>query len=94
MNTLLERASSDHQQTNMEWRTRRVGGNEFAKYAGAAVFAPLIFTIPFPTVVYTQQDQEMQMQVGGGNYVKNIMSFYVIIFMFYMLKNKIWKNIN
>lgn len=92
MNTLLERASSDHQQTNMEWRTRRVGGNEFAKYAGAAVFAPLIFTIPFPTVVYTQQDQEMQMQVGGGNYVKNIMSFFVIIFMFYMLKNKTWKN--
>lgn len=92
MNSLLERASSDHQQTNMEWRTRRTGGNEFAKYAGAAVFAPLIFTIPFPTVIYTQQDQEMLMQVGGGNYVKNVMSFFVIILMFYVLKNKAWKD--
>ena len=92
MNSLLERASSDHQQNNMEWRTTRDGGNSFAKYAGAAVFAPLIFTIPFPTVVYTQQDQEMHMQVGGGNYVKNVISFFVIVFMFYMLKNRAWKN--
>ena len=46
---LLNRAQSDSQKTNMEWRSHRAGGNSFAKYAGAAVFAPLIFTIPFPT---------------------------------------------
>lgn len=92
MNTLLNRASSDHQQTNMEWRTQRDGGNSLAKYAGAAIFAPLIFSIPFPTVVYTQLDQEMLMQVAGGNYVKNVMSFFVIILMFYMLKDKVWRD--
>lgn len=34
-----------------ERRGEREGGNELAKYAGAAVFAPLIFTIPFPTEI-------------------------------------------
>ena len=30
------------QKTNMNWRSEREGGNSFAKYASAAVFAPLI----------------------------------------------------
>lgn len=81
----------DYQQTNMEWRSQRAGGNAFAKYAGAAVFAPLIFTIPFPTVVYTMQDQEMLMMVAGGNYVKNVLSFFVIAVMFFMLFKGRWR---
>ena len=89
--TLINRAISDHQQTNMEWRVTREGGNSFAKYAGAAVFAPLILTIPFPSMTYTYLEQEMQMQVSGGNFVKNIMSFFVIIFLFSLSKNKQWK---
>lgn len=84
-------SAGDYQQTNMEWRSQRAGGNAFAKYAGAAVFAPLIFTIPFPTVVYTMQDQEMQMMVAGGNYVKNVLSFFVIAVMFYMLFKGHWR---
>lgn len=89
--TLIDRATSDHQKTNMEWRVTREHGNSFAKYAGAAVFAPLILTIPFPSMTYTFLEQEMQMQVSGGNFVKNIMSFFVIIFLFSLLKNKQWK---
>lgn len=83
---------SSYQETNMEWRAEREGGNTFAKYAGAAVFAPLIFTIPFPTMVYTQLDQEMQMQAHGGYFIKNVMSFFVIFVMFYLLKTKQWKH--
>ena len=88
----LNAADSSYQEKNMEWRSKREGGNAFAKYAGAAVFAPLIFTIPFPTMVYTQLGQEMQMQAHGGYFIKNVLSFFVIFVMFYLLKTKQWKH--
>ena len=87
----LVAADSSYQETNMEWRSKREGGNSFAKYAGAAVFAPLIFTIPFPSMIYTQVSQEMQMQAHGGYFIKNVLSFFVIFVMFYLLKTKQWK---
>jgi len=78
-------------QVNMNWRTERDHGNQFAKYAGAAVFAPLIFTIPFPSLVYTYQGQEMQMQVSGGNYEKNVLSFFVILALLQLLMSGEWR---
>ncbi len=87
----LTASEDSYQEKNMEWRSTREGGNSFAKYAGAAVFAPLIFTIPFPTMVYTFQEQEMQMQAHGGYFIKNVLSFFVIFVMFYLLKTKQWK---
>ena len=81
----------DYQTTNMEWRTQRDQGNQFAKYAGAAVFAPLIFTIPFPNMVYTYQSQEMQMMVSGGNFEKNILSFFVIMVMLIFVFSGEWR---
>jgi hypothetical protein len=87
----LTASEDSYQEKNMEWRSTREGGNSFAKYAGAAVFAPLIFTIPFPTMVYTYQEQEMQMQAHGGYFIKNVLSFFVIFVMFYLLKTKQWK---
>ncbi len=92
INEVVEVAQdSDYQQTNMNWRTGRAHGNEFAKYAGAAVFAPLIFTIPFPSMTYTWLDQEMLMQVNGGNFEKNVLSFFVILAMFSFLKRRNWR---
>ena len=41
-----QRSGSEEQSKNMEWRSQREGGNQIAKYSGATVFAPLIFTIP------------------------------------------------
>ncbi len=49
-----------------------------AKYAGAAVFAPMIFTIPFPTMVESP-NQETSRMLHGGMFVKNIMSYFCII---------------
>ena len=49
-----------------------------AKYAGAAVFAPMIFTIPFPTMVETS-NQETSRMLHGGMFVKNIMSYFTIM---------------
>ncbi len=81
----------EYQSINMEWRSRQHQGNKFAKYAGAAVFAPLIFTIPFPNMVYTYQNQEMQMMVSGGNFEKNILSFFVIMVMLIFVFSGDWR---
>ena len=78
------------QQGNMEWRSQRDNGNKFAKYAGAAVFAPMIFTIPFPTMTDTP-GQENQKMIHGGNFVKNIMSFFTIMSMVVLLFSGGWR---
>lgn len=88
---LLEEAQSDTQKKNMEWRVEREGGNSFAKYASAAVFAPLIFTIPFPTFNQAEANQWLQIQLSGGSYIKNIFSFFVIIVMLMMLISGEWR---
>ena len=88
---LLNRAQSNQQKVNMEWRSHRAGGNTFAKYAGAAVFAPLIFTLPFPTFNAAHDTQYLQMQLAGGSYIKNILSFFVILVMFMMLISGEWR---
>lgn len=49
-----------------------------AKYASSAVFAPMIFTIPFPTMVATE-GQETSRMLHGGMVTKNVMSFFCII---------------
>lgn len=81
----------DAQTENMEWRSNRKGGNELAKYAGAAVFAPLIVTIPFPTMVAANPNQVYQMQMAGGNFIKNVISFFVIFVLFWLVFNKEWR---
>ena len=75
----------------MEWRSNREGGNSFAKYAGAAVFAPLILTIPFPTLNVANEAQLTQMQLAGGSYIKNLFSFFVITVLFLMLISGDWR---
>lgn len=71
------------QDNNMQWRAERKGGNSFAVYAGKSVFAPMIFTIPFPTLVDVG-GQEIQMMINGGNFCKNITSFFSIFALFSM----------
>ena len=88
---IVETVQSDQQKSNMEWRTRRKGGNSFARYAGAAVFAPLIFTIPFPSFNNALQTQVSQRMLSGGSYIKNILSFFVLLMLVIMLFSKEWR---
>ena len=82
------------QQANMEWRAVRDVGQgmtqNFAKYAGAAVFAPMIFTIPFPTMNEVPGQEDVKM-IHGGNFIKNIMSFFTIVSMFILLFSGDWR---
>ncbi len=82
---------STSQSASMQWRsTREDGANKYAKYASTAVFAPLIFVIPFPTIVNVTS-QENQMLLNGANFIKNIMAFFVMFSLFWMFKEKKWR---
>ena len=93
---VMSSIQSDEQAQNMKWRENRADakGNQnklITKYAGAAVFAPLIFTIPFPTFNVAMENQIVQRQLSGGNYIKNILSFFVLLVMFLMLISGEWR---
>lgn len=89
---LMDTVQEGQQQSNMEWRSKRDNGNEFAKYAGKSVFAPLIFTIPFPTMVRPFEGQDVQQLLNGGNFIKNIISFFTIFAMFLLLLSGCWRD--
>lgn len=89
---LLEQAQGGQQKDNMEWRAKRDNGNAFAKYAGKSVFAPLIFTIPFPSMVRPFDGQDAQQIVNGGNFVKNILSCFTIFAVVMLLMSGQWRD--
>lgn len=79
-----------NQEGGMMARAQSVGGNSFAKYASGAVFAPFIFTIPFPTMLNFENQQNQQM-IHGGNFVKNVMSGFTIFALFLLLLSGEWR---
>ena len=76
------------QQASMEHRAVR--GNEFARYGTIAIFAPMIFVAPFPTLVDTDQDNIKIM--NGSNFVKNITSFFTMLGIFLLFYRKKWRD--
>lgn len=92
---LIEQVHGGYQEGNMEWRANRkdASGNtqRFARYAGAAVFAPMIFTLPFPTMVRPFDGQEVQQLLNGSNFVKNIISGFTIFAMVMLLLFGRWR---
>jgi len=68
-----------------------INGNMWAKYATATVMAPMIFVVPFATMVDT--DQYNQCVLHGGNFTKNFMAIFVIIaFVNLVFKTKKWRD--
>ena len=92
---LMEKVQEDSQAKSMEWRSmqKEAEGRQqtFSTYASAAVFAPLIFTIPFPTFNQANEVQLLQVQLSGGSYIKNILSFFVILVLFMMMISGEWR---
>jgi hypothetical protein len=79
-----------NQSAGYEWRAEQVGGNTFAKYASATVFAPFIFTIPFSSMI-TVEGQENQMMMNGANFIKNILSGFTIFALVLLLIRRDWR---
>jgi len=66
-------------------------GNQWAKYATGTVMAPMIFVMPFSTMVDTGQENQMIMH--GGNYVRNFMGVFVLISLFdAIFRKKNWRD--
>jgi hypothetical protein len=51
----------------------------------------MIFTLPFPTFVSPFDGQNVQKLLNGGNFVKNIMSFFVIFALGMLLLTGKWR---
>ena len=88
---LFESVRSGQQETANNWRTERKDGNVFAKYAGASVFAPMIFTLPFPSMVRPFEGQEVQQLLNGGNFIKNILSAFTILALIMLIMSGRWR---
>lgn len=78
---------TDNQAVGYEWRSET---NSFAQYATASVFAPVIFTIPFSSMVNIP-GQENQEILHGANFIKNIMSGFTIFALISLLFSGEWR---
>lgn len=79
--------------TNQDARrtSQTLRGNQWAKYATGSVMAPMMFVLPFSTMVDT--DQENQMIMHGGNFVRNFMGIFVLIsFYVALIEKKNWRD--
>jgi len=85
------KAREANQSISMELRTTQLNGNKYAKKMGAAVFAPMIFAIPFPTVVETPNQQNQKI-INGGNFVKNVLAFFVLFSFVMIIREKKWRD--
>lgn len=73
---------------NFENRSR---GNALVQNMNKAMFAPLIFTVPFPTMVEIS-GQTWQQLCSGGNFIKNILSFPCILLFIFLLVQRKWRS--
>lgn len=81
---------AENQSVGYEQRALREGGNTFSKYVSGVVAAPMIFTIPFSSMVYIE-DQENQMMLNGANFIKNVTSGLTIFALFVLLLSGDWR---
>ena len=87
--SLMEQVNSTG--ANFEYRANRAGGNTLVSGMNKLVFAPFMFTLPFPTMVEIEGQNIQQLQ-NGGYYLKNILSFFCIFALFTLLPRKRWTN--
>ena len=67
-----------------------VRGNQWAQYATGAVMAPMIFVLPFSTMV--DVGQTSQLEKHGGNFIRNFMGFFTLIAIFEAIRRKKWRD--
>ena len=67
-----------------------VRGNQWAQYATGTVMAPMIFVLPFSTMVNVDE-QYAQQTKHSGNYVRNFMGFFAILAVYEAIRRKKWQ---
>ncbi len=77
--------------TNLElsYQSRLIteNANKYISYFTGIVFLPMIFTIPFPSVVNII-NQESIIQLHGAYFIKNILSISIMFAIYYIVKQK------
>jgi hypothetical protein len=68
-----------NQDAKRSYQTRK--GNQWAKYATGTVMAPMMFVLPFPTMVDVDEQYNQQI-LSGGNYVRNFFGGFVLLAVF------------
>lgn len=66
-------------------------GNKWAKYATGTVMAPMIFVLPFATMVDIDE-QYGQQEKSGGNFIRNYMGFFAILALYEAFRRKKWRD--
>ena len=78
----LENTWNDREQNQDNKRQMQIAkGNQWAKYATGTVMAPMMFVLPFPTMVDVDEQYNQQM-ISGGNYVRNFFGGFVLLAVF------------
>ncbi len=95
INTEIQ-ATWDDRESNQEAKraSQTAKGNQWAKYATGTVMAPMMFVMPFPTMVDIDEQYNQQM-ISGGNYVRNFFGGFVLLAVFsaiFITKN--WRNLS
>lgn len=91
MNEVEELWLNRHANQEIKRTQQETRGIQWAKYATGTVMAPMVFVLPFSTMVDT--DQENQTMLHGGNYVRNFMGVFVLISFFSALfYKKNWRD--
>lgn len=81
-----------NQTTKRDYQVRK--GYQWAQYATGTVMAPMMFVLPFPTMVDVDEQYTQQM-LSGGNYVRNFFGGFVLLALFsaiFITKN--WRNLS
>lgn len=67
-------------------------GNRWAQYATGTVMAPMVFVLPFSTMVNVD-GQYAQQAKHAGNYVRNFMGFFAILALIEAIRRKKWRDL-
>lgn len=68
-----------------------VRGNQWAQYATGAVMSPMVFLLPFSTMVNVDQ-QYGQQEKHGGNFIRTFMGFFSFLAVFEAFRRKKWRD--
>ncbi len=83
-------AKAENQMNKRTEQTLR--GNNWARYATGGVMAPLMFVMPFSTMVDVDEQYNQQL-IHGGNFVKNVLGIFVLFSLVYAIFiNKKWRD--
>lgn len=66
-------------------------GNRWAHYATGTVMLPMIYVLPFSTMVNVDE-QYGQQEKHGGNFVRNFMGFFAILGVYEAFRRKKWRD--